>query len=89
MTTDFTPEDIQTHARTHRAGPTLIDKVLILARIATLKQVPVAVRVLAMGAIVYFINPVDLWPDVGPGGLIDDLMVVTGVLLQVRGWNEV
>lgn len=40
-------------------------------------------RALALGALTYFVCPLDLWPDVLPGGLLDDLLVIAFVAAQV------
>ena len=42
--------------------------------------VPVALKTAAVGALGYLISPVDLMPDMLPGGFVDDLAVVMSVL---------
>jgi len=82
----YTAGSIRAHARKHGAKPGLLEKILILVRICASKKVPPGVRVLAAGAIVYFLNPADLWPDPTPGGFTDDMVVVTLALLKIKGW---
>ena len=40
--------------------------------------------VLVIAAIIYFVSPVDLIPDVLPGGFIDDAMVIGFIIAQIK-----
>jgi uncharacterized membrane protein YkvA (DUF1232 family) len=65
-------------------GQGLIDKVKLLFQALTSPQISHYHRTLVLGAIVYFISPVDLIPDVTPViGYLDDYAVVTMVLTTV------
>ncbi len=51
--------------------------------------------VLALAAVLYFVSPVDLIPDIIPGGWIDDIAVLTAVLgvikldlTKYRNWQK-
>ncbi|AHF07229.1 YkvA family protein [Desulfitobacterium metallireducens] len=49
------------------------------------REVPVGSIAAIIGALLYFISPVDLIPDVIPGvGLIDDVFVLSIAIRQVR-----
>ncbi|RCV91610.1 YkvA family protein [Billgrantia montanilacus] len=48
--------------------------------------VPVAMKAAAVGALGYLISPVDMVPDVLPGGLVDDLAVVMSVLKMLDAY---
>jgi uncharacterized membrane protein YkvA (DUF1232 family) len=62
----------------------LIDKVKLLFKALTSKQISHYQRTLVLGAIVYFISPIDLIPDATPViGYLDDYAVVTMVLASV------
>ena len=40
--------------------------------------------VLVTVGIIYFVSPIDLWPDSLPGGLIDDVAVIGFVIAQIK-----
>lgn len=40
--------------------------------------------ILALAAVLYFVNPLDAIPDFLPGGFIDDLAILAAVLKQMR-----
>jgi len=48
--------------------------------------VPVALKTAAVGALGYLISPVDLMPDMLPGGFVDDLAVVMSVLKMLDSY---
>ena len=65
-------------------GKGLIDKVKLLFKALTSPQISNYHRTLVLGAIVYFISPIDLIPDATPViGYLDDYAVVTMVLTTV------
>ncbi|SFT99319.1 YkvA family protein [Halomonas saccharevitans] len=49
-------------------------------------SVPVALKTAAIGALGYLISPVDLMPDMLPGGFVDDLAVVMSVLKMLDAY---
>ena len=65
-------------------GKGLIDKVKLLFQALTGKHISHYHRTLVLGAIVYFISPIDLIPDLTPVvGYLDDYAVVTMVLTSI------
>jgi uncharacterized membrane protein YkvA (DUF1232 family) len=63
------------------------DIFILLVRLALDKNVPKPARVLVGGALVYFISPIDLFPEavLGPIGYMDDLVLAAAVLAQAFG----
>ena len=70
------------------AGINLVIKVLQLWYVLQKPEVPVHIKVAIMGAIAYFVMPVDLILDVLPGGYQDDLMAVTLTLLAAEEYID-
>jgi len=67
-----------------KAGSTVVYAVLILYFTMQKPDVPLKVKATILGALGYFILPIDLVPDVAIGlGYTDDLAVITIALLQV------
>ncbi|GGA80600.1 YkvA family protein [Ornithinibacillus halotolerans] len=67
-----------------KAGSSVIYVVLILYYTLQKPEVPKKVKATIVGALGYFILPIDLIPDVAFGaGFIDDLGILTAALLQV------
>jgi uncharacterized membrane protein YkvA (DUF1232 family) len=68
-----------------RNGLTLIPNLLkLLFRLFKDKRVPVAEKVLVIGAIVYFLSPLDLLPDMIPFlGQVDDLYLIALTILRL------
>jgi uncharacterized membrane protein YkvA (DUF1232 family) len=65
-------------------GKGLVDKVKLLFKALSSKQISNYNKTLVLGAIVYFISPIDLIPDLTPVvGYLDDYAVVTMVLTTV------
>lgn len=90
MTKDFYPhysEDslkakIARFARV--AGRELIEKVLILYHTLRAPSTPKWARAAILGALGYFISPIDTLPDLIPGvGYTDDLTVIVAALVTV------
>lgn len=53
------------------------------------RRVPVSLIVTLLGAVLYVVSPIDLIPDLIPGlGFVDDALVISLVLRQVRGELE-
>lgn len=48
------------------------------------QAIPWGSIVLVIVAIIYFVSPIDLIPDVLPGGLIDDAAVIAFVVAQIK-----
>ena len=70
------------------AGINLVIKVLQLWYVLQKPEVPVHVKIAIMGAIAYFVMPVDLILDVLPGGYHDDLLAVTLTLLAAEEYID-
>ena len=48
------------------------------------REVPWQSLLMIIGAVIYFVSPIDLIPDFLPGGFIDDALVVSLVLKSVK-----
>ena len=48
------------------------------------RDIPWGSMVLVIVAIIYFVSPVDLIPDILPGGYIDDAAVIAFVVAQIK-----
>lgn len=59
-----------------------IDKVNMLAQVA-FSSTNRSARLIAIGALLYFVNPMDLIPDYLPVGYVDDLGVITIAITSV------
>ena len=70
------------------AGINLVIKVLQLWYVLQKPEVPVHIKVAIMGAIAYFVMPVDFVLDVLPGGYHDDLLAVTLTLLAAEEYMD-
>ena len=70
------------------AGINLVIKVLQLWYVLQKPEVPVHVKVTIMGAIAYFVMPVDCVLDVLPGGYHDDLLAVTLTLFAAEEYID-
>ena len=70
------------------AGIHLVIKVLQLWFVLQKPEVPVHVKVAIMGAIAYFVMPVDFILDVLPGGYHDDLLAVTLTLFAAEEYID-
>ena len=70
------------------AGINLVIKVVQLWYVLQKPEVPVHVKVAIMGAIAYFVMPVDFILDVLPGGYQDDLFAVTLTLLVAEEYID-
>ena len=70
------------------AGINLVIKVLQLWYVLQKPEVPVHVKVAIMGAIAYFVMPVDFILDVLPGGYHDDLLAVTLTLFATEEYID-
>jgi uncharacterized membrane protein YkvA (DUF1232 family) len=67
-----------------KAGSSVVYVVLILYYTLQKPEIPMKVKATIVGALGYFILPIDLIPDIALGvGFIDDLGVLTAALLQV------
>lgn len=73
---------IQRYAK--KAGSTVVYIVLLLYFTMKKPEVPVKVKATIVGALGYFILPIDMIPDVAPAvGYGDDLAVLTAALLAI------
>ncbi len=63
------------------------DVLILLARLSLDRNVPPKSRRLILGALAYFVVPVDLLPEavVGVGGFVDDLVLACAVLAHTLG----
>lgn len=67
-----------------KAGTSVVYAVLLLYYTLQKPDVPVKVKAIIVGALGYFILPLDVLPDIAMGvGYVDDLSVVIFALLQV------
>ncbi|WP_456276485.1 YkvA family protein [Bacillus sp. AK128] len=67
-----------------KAGTSVVYAVLLLYYTLQKPEVPLKVKATIVGALGYFILPLDLIPDLAPGvGYADDLSVVLFALVQV------
>ena len=48
------------------------------------RDIPLGSMVLVIGAIIYFVSPIDLIPDILPGGYIDDAALIAFVIKQIK-----
>lgn len=70
-----------------KAGVTAIYNALLLYYSSMDKNMPTQDRVIILAALGYFILPVDLIPDLIPGGLVDDGAALSWAVKKV--WNNV
>lgn len=70
------------------AGINLVIKVVQLWYVLQKPEVPGHVKVAIMGAIAYFVMPVDFILDVLPGGYQDDLLAVTLTLIATEEYID-
>ena len=63
-----------------KAGLELIYKVLQLWYVLQKPEVPYPIKATIVGALMYFILPVDSIPDFLPGGFVDDMAVIAFAL---------
>lgn len=68
----------QGEAELQKAGREAIKLVLTLLYCLQDDDTPAWARAIIIGALLYFITPVDAVPDVMPGGYADDLAVLGG-----------
>lgn len=63
------------------------DLFILTVRLAMDRQVPAAARRLIVGALVYFVTPIDLLPEavVGPAGYVEDVVLLAALLSVVLG----
>lgn len=66
-----------------KTGITIIYAVLILYNTMQKPSTPNWARMTIVAALAYFISPIDLFPDVLPGGFTDDMGVILGALVAV------
>lgn len=80
--------------RSKRLGPAAVEALLLvpdvfilLVRLALDPQVPGGARALIGGALLYFVSPLDLFPEaiLGPVGFLEDLVLAAAVLAQALG----
>jgi len=65
------------------AGKTVIESAMTLYYVLQDKDTPFAAKGIILGALGYFILPLDVIPDFLPGGFVDDLAVLGAALSAV------
>ncbi|MFV3329916.1 YkvA family protein [Pseudomonas sp. NY15437] len=65
---------VATYAK--KAGSKVILKALEVYYISSDEKTPTPVRALGFGALTYFVCPIDLIPDLGPLGYVDDMAML-------------
>lgn len=68
------------------AGTKVLRMALTLYVLLKDPDVPVAAKAMIIGVLGYFIFPLDLIPDFLPGGYIDDLAIMAGMVGQCQIW---
>ena len=77
-------EDLKSKKKSPHVGQKLKEAVTTLFSAITNNQLPTRDRFLAIGALIYFLNPVDLIPDATPVvGYLDDYAVLTMVVARL------
>ncbi|NLC85017.1 MAG: DUF1232 domain-containing protein [Ruminococcaceae bacterium] len=79
-------EDSLFHRIAHtaqKAGISIIYAVLIMYYTLQQPSTPLLAKLTILGALAYFISPVDFFPDLLPGGYADDVAIIIGSLLTV------
>ena len=69
-----------------QAGCQVIKLAITLFVILTSTDAPKSTRAIIITALAYFIFPLDAIPDFLPGGYIDDIAVMSGVLAKVNSY---
>ncbi len=90
MTKDYSPHYSEENLKAkisrfaRSAGRELIEKVLVLYHTLRAPSTPKWARAAILGALGYFISPIDTIPDLIPGvGYTDDLAVIAAALVTV------
>ncbi|MCY3664948.1 MAG: DUF1232 domain-containing protein [Gemmatimonadetes bacterium] len=66
-----------------KAGIELIYRILILYFTLLEPDVPAKAKAVILGALAYFISPIDGVPDILPGGLVDDAGAILAALALI------
>lgn len=66
-----------------KAGIRIVYAVLLMYYTLLEPSTPVIAKMTIIGALAYFVSPIDLFPDLLPGGYSDDVAVIIGALLTV------
>ncbi|MDX9708189.1 MAG: YkvA family protein [Trichloromonas sp.] len=69
-----------------KLGRELLEKILILVYSLDDPNVPVKAKGVIVGALGYLILPLDLIPDMAPGGFTDDFGVIAAALAMVAAY---
>lgn len=71
-------KDVHSKMKSEPIGSGLKNSLKILLKTLSGSKIPMSSRAIALGALLYFLNPVDLIPDALPGvGYLDDMAVAT------------
>ncbi|MGE4319555.1 MAG: YkvA family protein [Deferribacterales bacterium] len=72
-----------------KAGGSVVYAVLLLYYTMKLKEIPLKIKAVIMGALGYFILPLDVIPDAIPGaGFTDDLGVLVAAIVTVATYID-
>ena len=71
------------------AGYEVVKMVLELYYTSKAKGTPMSIKTAIWGALAYFIVPIDVIPDIAPGGYVDDGGVLAGALAAARAYMTV
>ena len=71
-----------------QAGCKLIKLAITLFVILTAADTPPLTKTIIIAALAYFILPLDVIPDFLPGGFMDDIAVMSGVLAKVESYLD-
>ncbi|MCQ6280769.1 YkvA family protein [Bacillus sp. EB600] len=66
-----------------KAGVSVVYVALLLFYTLQKKETPIWAKAVIIGALGYFISPIDLIPDMVPGGYTDDLGSMFGALVTI------
>jgi len=82
MTQDFDEDGFWTKVKNFAlaAGKAVIENALVLHETARRPTTPAWASTVIYGALAYFVSPVDVVPDLLPGGFVDDLGVLATAL---------
>ena len=76
----FTPKVVRKLRDNLGLNPKFIKDLFLLIRIFHGPQISRCFRLVAVGALIYFLNPFDLIPDALPGGYLDDAAAAAAAL---------
>jgi uncharacterized membrane protein YkvA (DUF1232 family) len=66
-----------------RIGRQTLRQIFTLIVLLHRDEVPMAVKLSIIGVLGYLICPIDVWPDILLGGLLDDIAAITILLTEI------